>query len=102
MKTFFDYCETNYYAIARRIIMRWRTRRTTSSTHCEATWSGRGPVAKLRTVREPKEPTVIDGKLDEAYSKSLPNMQELTDVPTGPLNDFEARVLRCRPRGCHD
>ena len=27
----------------------------------------RGPVAKLRTVREPKEPIVIDGKLDEAY-----------------------------------
>jgi len=28
---------------------------------------GRGPVAKLRTVWEPKEPIVIDGKLDDAY-----------------------------------
>jgi len=28
---------------------------------------GRGPVAKLRTVWEPKEPIVIDGKLDDQY-----------------------------------
>jgi len=28
---------------------------------------GRGPVAKLRTVWEPQEPIVIDGKLDDAY-----------------------------------
>ncbi|MEM0970620.1 MAG: DUF4838 domain-containing protein, partial [Verrucomicrobiota bacterium] len=33
---------------------------------------GRGPVPKLRTVWEPKEPLVIDGKLDEEYWQKTP------------------------------
>jgi tetratricopeptide (TPR) repeat protein len=44
---------------------------------------GRGPVAKLRTVREPKEPIVIDGKLDDQY------WVECLSTSTGRLRELQ-------------
>ncbi len=43
----------------------------------------RGPVAKLRTVREPTEPFVIDGKLDELY------WQNCLSSSTGRLRELQ-------------
>ena len=93
MKTFFDYCEANYqamesdkekidtvleiFAAARASVApdSIRGRRLAlidgflDALRSKAGQLGqkRGLVAKLRTVREPKEPIVIDGKLDEPY-----------------------------------
>ncbi len=93
MKAFFDYCEANYQAMekekekadtALEMIEQAKLEVAADSIYArrlklidnflnalrskaKQLGQGRGPVAKMRTVWEPKEPIVIDGKLDDEY-----------------------------------
>jgi len=64
----------------------------------------RGPVTKLRTVWEPKEPIVIDGKLDEAYWQNCPASSKgsLRELQTGGLPSFGTTVMAAWDRGGHN
>lgn len=55
---------------------------------------GRGPVAKLRTVWDPKEPIVIDGKLDDQYWTDCPtsSVGRLRELQTGRQPVFGTTV----------
>lgn len=61
----------------------------------------RGPVPKLRSVWEPKEPIVIDGKLDEPYWQDCPTSStgSLRELQTGRLPIFGTRVMTAWDRG---
>lgn len=93
MNEFFDYCEANYQAMEKDIkpvetvlamFDKAKAAVEPESIHAQRLAlidrflnalrskarqlnQGRGPVAKLRTVWEPREPIVIDGKLDDEY-----------------------------------
>ena len=93
MKAFFDYCEANYQAMeeekekadtALEMIEKAKLEVAPDSIYAQRLelidnflgalrskakqlGQGRGLVAKMRTVWEPKEPIVIDGKLDDEY-----------------------------------
>ncbi|MEM7013808.1 MAG: DUF4838 domain-containing protein, partial [Verrucomicrobiota bacterium] len=93
MLKFFDFCEANYQAMedalepaetalamfeeakssvnpdsiyAKRLGLIDRFLEALRSK-AEQLGQGRGPVAKMRTVWEPREPIVVDGKLDDEY-----------------------------------
>ena len=109
MKTFFDYCEANYQAMESdkekidtvlEIFAVAKASVAPDSIHgrrialidgfldalrSKAGQLGqkRGLVAKLRTVREPKEPIVIDGKLDEPY------WRDCLSASTGRLRELQ-------------
>jgi tetratricopeptide (TPR) repeat protein len=109
MRTFFDYCEANYQAMESdkekidtvlEIFAAARASVAPDSIHgrrlalidgfldalrSKAGQLGqkRGLVAKLRTVREPKEPIVIDGKLDEPY------WRDCLSASTGRLRELQ-------------
>ena len=93
MKAFFDYCEANYQAMekekekadtALEMIEKAKSEVAPDSIYAKRLelidnflnalrskakqlGQGRGLVAKMRTVWEPKEPIVIDGKLDDEF-----------------------------------
>lgn len=93
MREFFDYCEANYQAMDEElepvetvlaIFDEAMARVEPGSIYgqrlalidgflnalrskAEQLGQGRGPVAKMRTVWEPREPIVIDGKFDDEY-----------------------------------
>lgn len=109
MKAFFDYCEANYQAMeidkkkidtvldifadAKASVVPdsiYHQRLTLIDGFLDALRSKagqlgqkRGLVAKLRTVREPNEPIVIDGKLDEAY------WRDCLSASTGHLRELQ-------------
>jgi tetratricopeptide (TPR) repeat protein len=114
MKTFFEYCEANYQAMERdkekidtvlEIFASAKASVVPDSIHgrrialidgfldalrSKAGQLGqkRGPVAKLRTVREPKVPIVIDGKLDDPY------WRDCLSASTGRLRELQTG---CQP-----
>jgi len=55
----------------------------------------RGPVPKLRTVWEPKEPIVIDGRLDDAYWRDIPSSStgRLRELQTGGQPTYGTSVM---------
>ena len=61
----------------------------------------RGPVPKLRTVWEPKEPIVIDGKLDDQYWRECPTSSaaRLRELQTGRRPVFGTNVMAGWDRG---
>lgn len=61
----------------------------------------RGPVAKLRTVWEPNEPIVIDGKLDDQYWRECPTSStgRLRDLQTGTQPIFGTSIMSGWNRG---
>ncbi|MFT5093272.1 MAG: hypothetical protein ACI93T_002098, partial [Porticoccaceae bacterium] len=93
MKAFFDYCEANYQAMekdkekvdtALEIFEKAKLELSPDSIYArrlelidnflnalrskaKQLGQGRGLVAKMRTVLKPKEPIVVDGKLDDEY-----------------------------------
>ncbi|MFT5471238.1 MAG: putative negative regulator of RcsB-dependent stress response [Verrucomicrobiales bacterium] len=93
MMEFFDYCEANYQAMedelepaetALAMLEEAKSSVAPDSVHAkrlaliddflnalrskaEQLGQGRGPVAKMRTVLGPRDPIVIDGKLDDEY-----------------------------------
>ncbi|MFT5043007.1 MAG: tetratricopeptide (TPR) repeat protein [Hyphomicrobiaceae bacterium] len=109
MKTFFDYCEANYQAmesdkekidtvleilaaakasVAPDSIQGRRLALIDGFLDALRSKAGqlgqqRGLVAKLRTVREPKEPIVIDGKLNEPY------WRDCLSASTGSLRELQ-------------
>jgi tetratricopeptide (TPR) repeat protein len=109
MKRFFEYCEANYQAMESdkekidtvlEIFASAKASVVPDSIHgrrialidgfldalrSKAGQLGqkRGPVAKLRTVREPKVPIVIDGKLDEPY------WRDCLSASTGRLRELQ-------------
>ena len=109
MKAFFDYCEANYQAMesdkqkideALEIFTAAKASVTPGSDHARRLLlidqyldalrskrnqmqQKRGLVTKLRTVREPKEPIVIDGKLDEPY------WRDCLSASTGTLRELQ-------------
>ena len=120
MKTFFDYCEANYQAMesdkdkidtalqtfasakaslpadsiyAQRIAL---IDDFLEAVRSKAVQLGqkRGPVPKLRTVWEPKEPIVIDGKLDDQYWIECPSSSvgSLRELQTGAKPIFGTTI----------
>ncbi len=63
----------------------------------------RGPVPGLRTVWEPKEPIVIDGKLDDQYWREVPvsSTGVLRELQTGRAPIHGTRVMAGWDRGGH-
>ena len=61
----------------------------------------RGPVPKLRLVWEPKEPIVIDGKLDDQYWRDCPtsSIGSLRELQTGRRPIFGTKVMSGWDRG---
>jgi len=55
----------------------------------------RGPVSRLRTVWEPKEPIVVDGKLDDPYWQDCPTAStgRLRELQTGRRPIFGTTVM---------
>ena len=122
MKVFFEYCEVNYQAMESdkqkidtllEIFSAAKASVMPGSTHGrrlqlidryldalrnkgKQLQQKRGLVTKLRTVREPKEPIVIDGKLNETYwrdclSSSTGNLREL-QVGSQPIFGTTVKV----------
>lgn len=109
MKTFFDYCEANYQAMESdkqkidkvlEIFAAAKASVLAGSNHArrlelidqyldalrskaKQLQQKRGLVTKLRTVREPTEPIVIDGKLDEPY------WRDCLAASTGSLRELQ-------------
>lgn len=109
MKLFFDYCELNYQAMesdkqkidkALEIFTAAKASVLPGSNHAQRLelidqylnalrskgnqlLQKRGLVTKLRTVREPKEPIVVDGKLDEPY------WRDCLSASTGSLRELQ-------------
>ncbi|MDB4634151.1 DUF4838 domain-containing protein [Rubripirellula sp.] len=109
MKSFFDYCEANYQAMesdkqkidkALEIFSAAKASVLPGSNHAKRLelidqyldalrskgiqlQQKRGKVTKLRTVREPKAPIVIDGKLDEPY------WRDCLSASTGSLRELQ-------------
>lgn len=61
----------------------------------------RGPVSKLRTVWDPKEPIVIDGKLDDQYWRDCPtsSIGSLRELQTGRLPIYGTKIMTGWDRG---
>lgn len=61
----------------------------------------RGPVSKLRTVWEPKEPIVVDGKLDDHYWQNIPASSKagFSELQTGRRPVFGSSVMAGWDRG---
>lgn len=122
MKAFFDYCELHYQAMEKdkdkivallEIFSAAKASVAPGSIHgrrlelidryldalrskAKQLQQKRGLVTKLRTVREPKEPIVIDGKLDEPYwrdclSSSTGKLREL-QVGSQPIFGTTVKV----------
>ena len=127
MREFFDFCEPNYQAMhtelepvekalamfdaanasvkpdsiyAKRLALidsfleRLRSKAAQLS-------QGRGPVPKLRTVWDPKEPIVIDGKLDDQYWVETPasSTGRLRELQTGGEPIFGTTIKAGWDRG---
>ncbi len=127
MKAFFDYCELNYQAMddskekvdkALALFTSAKQAVPGDSIHgqrlglidrfldalrskAEQLGQKRGPVAKLRTVWEPKEPIVIDGKLDDLYWSECPSSSVggLRELQTGAQPTFGTRVMAAWDKG---
>lgn len=121
MKTFFDYCEFNYQAMEDDKIKVDRALEMFAAAKSEAGPDSiyacrlalidkfldalrnkavllaqkRGPVNKLRTVWEPKEPIVIDGKLDDQYWRECPaaSTGSLRELQTGRQPIFGTKIM---------
>ena len=61
----------------------------------------RGPVTKLRTVWDPKEPIIIDGRLDDQYWRECPvsSTGSLRELQTGRQPIFGTKVMAGWDRG---
>ena len=130
MQAFFDYCEANWQAMetdadkvnralalfaAAKAKRRRRIRSTAKRvaliddfldrlrSKAEQLGQKRGPVPKLRTVWDPKEPIVIDGKLDDQYWRDCPVVLDraparAADRPAADLrHDGQGRLGSRRP-----
>ena len=121
MQAFFDYCELNYQAMdkekdkvntALAMFDAAKSEVPTDSIYAKRLGlidkflnalrnkakqlaQGRGPVPKMRTVWEPKDPIVIDGKLDEAYWIRHRNWSvgRLRELQTGERPIFGTTVM---------
>ncbi len=121
MKAFFDYCEANYQAMedelepvhtALEMFAAAKSTVDAESTYgqrlglidsflerlrtkAELLAQGRGPLAKLRTVWEPKEPIVIDGRLDDQYWVDCPvaSVGQLRELQTGRQPVFGTEIM---------
>jgi len=121
MKTFFDFCEFNYQAMesdkakvdtALEMFAAAKAEASPDSIYTKRLAlidtfldalrnkavllaQKRGPVSKLRTVWEPKEPIVIDGKLDDQYWRECPaaSTGTLRELQTGRQPIFGTKVM---------
>ncbi|MEX2577474.1 MAG: DUF4838 domain-containing protein [Verrucomicrobiales bacterium] len=127
MKAFFDYCEPHWQAMehdaekvdaALELFAAARAKAEPGSIHAkrigliddflealrskaELLSQKRGPVSKLRTVWEPKEPIVIDGDLDDSYWQDIPTAStgSLRELQTGRRPVFGTTVMAGWDRG---
>lgn len=127
MRAFFDYCEPHWQAMesdaekvdtALALFAEAKRQAPPGSLHAqrialiddfldelrskaELLSQKRGPVAKLRTVWEPKEPIAIDGKLDEPYWRDCPTSStgRLRELQTGRRPVFGTTVMSAWDRG---
>jgi tetratricopeptide (TPR) repeat protein len=121
MKTFFEYCEANYQAMekdkekvdtALAMFSASKAKADPNSVYAkrlgiidkfldalrskaEQLGQKRGPVSKLRTVWDPKEPVVIDGKLDDQYWRECPTASSgrLRELQTGRQPIFGTKIM---------
>lgn len=127
MKEFFDFCEPNYQAMeddlelietaltmfeeakasveadsiyAKRIALIDQFLDALRSK-AEQLGQGRGPVARMRTVWEPREPIVIDGKFDDEYwvRHREWSTTRLRELQTGEQPIFGTSVMAGWDRG---
>jgi tetratricopeptide (TPR) repeat protein len=127
MFEFFNYCERNYQAMEKEIepvqtalkmIDQARSQVPPDSIHARRVAlidtflnalrskakqlaQGRGPVARVRTVFDPREPIVIDGKLDEDYwvKHRKWSVSRLRELQTGSQPIFGTTVMAGWDRG---
>ncbi|MGY8673786.1 MAG: DUF4838 domain-containing protein [Verrucomicrobiia bacterium] len=127
MLEFFNFCEANYQAMEKELepaqkaldmIGRAKSQLTMGSipakrlalidTFLNALRSkskqlaqGRGPVARVRTVFDPREPIVIDGKLDDEYWERHRkwSVSRLRELQTGSQPVFGTSVMAGWDRG---
>ena len=127
MFEFFNFCELNYQAMekdiepvqtALKMIDQARSQVSSDSIHAQRLAlvdsflnalrskakqlaQGRGPVARVRTVWDPREPIVIDGKLDEEYWERHRkwSVSRLRELQTGSRPIFGTSVMAGWDRG---
>ncbi|MCB1229418.1 MAG: DUF4838 domain-containing protein [Verrucomicrobiae bacterium] len=127
MQAFFDYCEPNWQAMetdadkvntALELFAAAKAKAAPDSIYrkrlalvdefldelrskAELLSQKRGPVTKLRTVWDPKEPIVIDGKLDDQYWRDCPvsSTGNLRELQTGRLPLYGTTVMAGWDRG---
>lgn len=127
MREFFNFCEKNYQAMedelepvekALAMIDNAKSQVAPNSLHAqrvalidtflnalrskaEQLAQGRGPVARVRTVWDPREPIVIDGKLDDEYWERHRNwsVTRLRELQTGAQPVFGTTVMAGWDRG---
>ena len=127
MLKFFDFCEANYQAMedelepvetALAMIEAAKSSVASDSVHAQRLalidgfldalrskakqlGQGRGSVAKMRTVWEPREPIVIDGKLDDEYWERHRDwsVTPLRELQTGGKPIFGTTVMAAWDRG---
>lgn len=130
MRAFFDHCETHWQAMetelepvnaALALFETAKEKVEADSVHgrrlalideflnalrskSELLSQKRGPVPTLRTVWEPKEPIVIDGKLDEQYWREVPvsSTGSLRELQTGRVPTHGTKVMAGWDRGGHN
>jgi tetratricopeptide (TPR) repeat protein len=121
MKAFFEYCEPNWQSMETEVEPVTRALELFSAAKSKVSEDSvygkrmaliddfledlrsksellsqkRGPVSKLRTVWEPKEPIVIDGKLDESYWREVPasSTGRLRELETGRIPTFGTQIM---------
>jgi len=127
MFEFFNYCERNYQAMEKEIepvqtalkmIDQARSQVSPNSIHARRVAlidiflnalrskakqlaQGRGPVARMRTVWDPREPIRIDGRLDDEYwvRHQQWSVSRLRELQTGAQPIFGTTVMAGWDRG---